>query len=145
MLAAYDGDRVASEMYYANAIDCARSGGAGLLELNIRAERAWFLAEESDPAEALEEIDDVLHVGREAGLTDHEPFCLSVQVSANRSRRAAGRDDQLRPTVLGVRASYEVAKALQVVNQLRGCGQAQLCPAGQVGEAGAVIDVAEDL
>ncbi|MFI6099347.1 BTAD domain-containing putative transcriptional regulator [Lentzea sp. NPDC051213] len=82
LLAAYDGDRVAGEMHFGQAVDRARRAGNRMLELTIRAERAWFLAAETGAAEALTEVDEVLVLGRQAGLTGHEPHCLTIRALA---------------------------------------------------------------
>jgi ATP/maltotriose-dependent transcriptional regulator MalT/DNA-binding SARP family transcriptional activator len=79
LLAAYDGDQVASEMHYGQALDQARDAGNQMLRLMVRAERAWFIAEEGDPAEALQDIDEVMRLSRQAGLTGHEPLCLGIR------------------------------------------------------------------
>ncbi|MGX7829143.1 BTAD domain-containing putative transcriptional regulator [Actinokineospora sp. 24-640] len=133
LLAAYDGDRVTAEMHYDRALDYARRGGVGLLEVNIRAERAWFLAEEADPAEALAEIDDVLALGRAAGRTGYEPFCLSVRARAaaklGRLDDALADATQSQALCSGMGASREVVYNLVVlgdVHRRRGePGQAQ--------------------
>lgn len=83
LLAGYDGDRIAFEMHYGQALDRARRADHPILELTIRSERAWFLASETGPAEALTEVDEVLVLGRQAGLTGHEPDCLSIRAVAN--------------------------------------------------------------
>ena len=63
-----------------------------------------------------------------------------------RSPAATGREDQLRPPVLRVGAAFQLAELLQLADQLRGGGQAQLRPGGQLGEPDAVdTDVAEDV
>lgn len=59
---------------------------------------------------------------------------------------APGREDQLGPPVVRVRAAFQVTELLQLADQLGGRGQAQLRPAGQVGQPDAVdADVAEDV
>lgn len=83
LLKAYDGDRAASEMHYGQAAERARRADNPLLELAIRAERAWFLAAETDPAQALAEIDELMVLGRQAGLTGHEPHCRDTRALAN--------------------------------------------------------------
>ncbi|MDX8141265.1 BTAD domain-containing putative transcriptional regulator [Lentzea sp. BCCO 10_0061] len=82
LLAGFDGDRAAFEMHYRQAVDRARRAGCRMLELTIRSERAWFLAGEAGPAQALAEIDEVLVLGRQAGLTGHEPDCLGIRALA---------------------------------------------------------------
>ncbi|MEU5695032.1 BTAD domain-containing putative transcriptional regulator [Actinosynnema sp. NPDC020468] len=91
LLAAYDGDRVLAELHHGQALLEARRADNASLALAVRAERAWFTAEEGDPAEAAREVDEVLSLGRQAGITGHEPFCLGI-----RARAAAklGRFDQ---------------------------------------------------
>lgn len=79
LLAAYDGDQVASEMHYGQALDQARDADNQMLRLTVRAERAWFIAEEGDPAEALQDIDEVLRLSRQAGLAGHESLCLGIR------------------------------------------------------------------
>ncbi len=79
LLAAYDGDQVAGDMHYSQALDHARDADNRLLWLMIRAERAWLMAEEGDPAEALRDIDEVMLLSRQAGLIGHEPLCLGIR------------------------------------------------------------------
>ncbi len=81
LLAGYDGDRGAFEMHYGQAVDRARRAGDRVLELTIRAERAWFRTE-TGPAEALAEADELLVLGRQAGLTGHERDCRSIRALA---------------------------------------------------------------
>ncbi|MDX8031982.1 BTAD domain-containing putative transcriptional regulator [Lentzea sp. BCCO 10_0856] len=83
LLAGYDGDRVAFEMHYGQAVDRAKRAGNQVLELAIRSERAWCLANEGGPADALAEIDEVVVLGRQAGLTGHEQECLTTRALAN--------------------------------------------------------------
>ncbi|RAS65992.1 ATP/maltotriose-dependent transcriptional regulator MalT [Lentzea atacamensis] len=80
-LAAHDGDRVAFEMHYGQAADGARRSGNRMLELTIRTERAWFLAAETSPADALAELGEVVVLGRQAGLV--EPDCHHTRALAN--------------------------------------------------------------
>jgi ATP/maltotriose-dependent transcriptional regulator MalT/DNA-binding SARP family transcriptional activator len=93
LLAAYDGDRVASEMHYGQALERARDAGDEMLRCTVRAERAWFIAEEGDPEEALREIDEVLRLSRQIGMTSHEPFCLDIHARA--AARLGRFDDAL--------------------------------------------------
>ncbi|WP_434446510.1 BTAD domain-containing putative transcriptional regulator [Lentzea sp. E54] len=82
LLAGFDGDRVAFEMHYGQAVDHARRAGCRVLELGVRTERAWFMAAETGAEQALAEIDEVLGLGRQAGLTGHEPDCLDIRALA---------------------------------------------------------------
>ena len=57
---------------------------------------------------------------------------------------ASGRIDQLGATVGGVWTAFQVAQALEVVDQLRGRGRAELRSGGELGQPYAVdADVAE--
>jgi hypothetical protein len=59
---------------------------------------------------------------------------------------AAGREDQLRAPVGRVGTAFQVAEPLQLANQFRRGGQAQLGAGGQLGEPDAVDPhVAEDV
>ncbi|SEQ79955.1 ATP-, maltotriose-and DNA-dependent transcriptional regulator MalT [Lentzea xinjiangensis] len=82
LLAGYDGDRAAFESHYGQAVERSRRAGNRVLELMIRTERAWFRTE-TGPADALAEIDEVVVIGRQAGLTGHEPGCRSIRALAN--------------------------------------------------------------
>lgn len=59
---------------------------------------------------------------------------------------AAGRENQLGAPVVRVGAAFQVAEPLQVADQLRGGGEAELGAFGQLGQAYAVEpDAAEDV
>ena len=59
---------------------------------------------------------------------------------------AGGGEDELGPLVGAVGPAFQVAKVLQVADQLGGCGEAQLGPRRQVGEPDSVhAHVAEDV
>ncbi|WP_394618981.1 BTAD domain-containing putative transcriptional regulator [Lentzea sp. JNUCC 0626] len=94
VLAGFGGDRVAFEMHYGQAADRTRRAGCRMLELTIRCERARFLAEEFGPEQALAEVDELLVLGRQAGLTGHEQDCRGVRALA--AVRLGRFDDALR-------------------------------------------------
>jgi ATP/maltotriose-dependent transcriptional regulator MalT/DNA-binding SARP family transcriptional activator len=104
LLAAYDGDRVAGEMHYGQALEKARDADDEMLRLTVRAERAWFIAEEGDPAEAMREIDEVMRLSRQIGMTSHEPFCLDVRA------RAAARLGRFDEALADVARSQEMRR-----------------------------------
>ncbi|SDP40694.1 BTAD domain-containing putative transcriptional regulator [Lentzea jiangxiensis] len=119
LLAGFDGERASFEMHYEQAVDRARRAGCRVLELTIRCERASFLVE-TGPARAVAEIDEVLVLGRQAGLTGHEAGCRGVRARAN--VRLGRFDDALRDA--GQCAKDLVTKA--EVHRRRGePGQAQ--------------------
>ncbi|SDG06402.1 ATP-, maltotriose-and DNA-dependent transcriptional regulator MalT [Lentzea fradiae] len=106
LLAGYDGDRAAFERHYGQAVERARRAGNRLLELTIRTEQAWFRTE-TGPEEALAEVDEVLVLGRQAGLIGHERDCRGIRALANvRLGRfdAALRDAGQDPRTLVTRA-----------------------------------------
>lgn len=79
LLTAHDGDRAAGQLHYGQALDHARRADDRLLQLNIRAEQVTYTVAESDPATALSEIEEVLRLGREGGLTGLESYGISVR------------------------------------------------------------------
>lgn len=139
LLAAHDGDRVASETAYGQALEHARRAGHRQLELTIRAERAWFMAEGAAPAEALHEIDEVMSLGRQAGLTGYEPYCLSISAMAKaklgRFDEALADAGQSQDMWNGMGASRDVIWGLVVLGDLHR-------RRGEPGQAQAFLDEA---
>lgn len=75
-------------------------------------------------------------------LDGSDPVARSVQ----RSPSALGRMNELGSAVGGIGAAFQVAQALEVVDQFGGRRRAQLCSPGEFGQAHAVnAKISEDL
>ncbi|MEO6090595.1 MAG: hypothetical protein ABIQ18_46590, partial [Umezawaea sp.] len=139
LLAAYDGDPVGRDRHYGKALDHALRADHQLLQLTIRADRAWLMVEENYPAEALREIDDAMRVAQQAGLTGYEPTVLSIRA---RALAKLGRfDEALADAATGQTLSGGVSAARDAVLGLLVRGEVHR-RRGQPGQAQAYLDEA---